>query len=102
MDKLLAKLSEQTAELSKQQAELKASSTSETDIAFARTVEYVATTTAAPAPVDTAPEVLRLKLELETAKARIARMDQELAQSRQSAEPVPSPADFYGNQGSGK
>jgi len=73
MDKLLAKLSEQTAALSKQQEALKSSE----DIAYARTVEYVSSS--APVP-DT--EVLRLKLELEAAKGKIARQEQELAQTR--------------------
>ena len=90
MDKLLAKLSEQTAALSKQQEALKSD-----DIAYARTIEYVSATTAAssipvvptfaPAVVDTNNEVLRLKLELEAAKGKIARMDQELQSRNQSS-----------------
>ena len=105
MDKLLAKLSEQTAALSKQHEALKASD----DIAYTRTVDYIScggsSVPITPATegfqaVNTAPvtntssipgetpaelgddEVLRLKMELEAAKGKIARMDQELAQSR--------------------
>jgi hypothetical protein len=75
MDKLLAKLSEQTAALNKQQDALKSSE----DIAYARTAEYVS----ASATGSTADsELLRLKMELEAAKGKIARQEQELAQSR--------------------
>jgi hypothetical protein len=87
MDKLLAKLSEQTAALSKQQEVLKSSD----DIAYTRTVEYVSAAVGSSIPavpafapaatVETNNEVLRLKLELEAANGKIARMDQEL-QSR--------------------
>lgn len=105
MDKLLAKLSEQQDALSKQRELLKST---EEHTAYTRTAEYVANTanSAVTTPaldsfnVSTAPtagtpspagdvstqmsaeEVLRLKLELEAAKGKIARMDQELAQSR--------------------
>jgi hypothetical protein len=110
MDQLLAKLSEQSAALTKQSEALKVADDS---IAYSRTVEYVsaasnslpitpaaesfnnthantstAPTTSAPSlsgddtPQQSADEVLRLKLELEAARGRIARMDQELAQSR--------------------
>lgn len=105
MDKLLAKLSEQQDALAKQRELLKSSEESAT---YDRTLEYV---TGANIPATAAPavdgftigkvpteeparlnsdspsplpddEVLRLKLELEAAKGRIARMDQELAQTR--------------------
>ncbi|RDL38216.1 putative Meiotic coiled-coil protein 2 [Venustampulla echinocandica] len=102
MDKLLAKLSEQSAVINKQHEALKAS---DDGSAFSRTLEFVSTTGRAvsttPMPetinASTAPdsspvsvarevrpvantdEVLRLKLELEAAKGKIARMDQELA-----------------------
>lgn len=105
MDKLLAKLSEQSAALHKQQEALK---TTDETVAYSRTVEYVssgadsvpitpamesfnsstAPTTNSPSLVgDDGPhlgadELLRLKLELEAAKGKIARMDQELAQTR--------------------
>lgn len=106
MDKLLAKLSEQQDALSKQRELLKSS---EEQDACSRTAEYVsgANNSALTAPAmdtlnsNTAPtaelsnptahhdavppsaeEVLRLKLELEAAKGKLARMDQELAQSR--------------------
>ncbi|CAG8960164.1 hypothetical protein HYFRA_00010643 [Hymenoscyphus fraxineus] len=104
MDKLLAKLSEQSATINEQQKALKSS---EDSTAYSRTVEYLSTSNA-PLPItpvteanqsstpSTAPpsaigddssaaggeEVIRLKLELEAAKARMARMDQELSQSR--------------------
>jgi hypothetical protein len=109
MDKLLAKLSEQTAAISKQHEALKSS---EDSTAYTRTVEYISSSSSA-VPISTLPitpvtethnnsvapstraasivgdsgseggeEVLRLKLELEAAKVRMARMDQELAQSR--------------------
>lgn len=100
MDKLLAKLSEQSAAISKQTEALK-----EDNIAYIRTAEYVSASSSAPltpaietfnqstAPTTSPPsivgeeslgadEVLRLKVELEAAKGKIARMDQELAQSR--------------------
>jgi hypothetical protein len=105
MDKLLAKLSEQQEALSKQRELLKSS---DDQVAYTRTAEYVsgtstvalttsalnslnastASTTNTPSPAgdDAAPpsaeEVLRLKLELEAAKSKLARMDEELAQSR--------------------
>lgn len=107
MDKLLAKLSEQQDALAKQRELLKSS---EEETAYTRTVEYVANTanpalnvsaldgfntvivpvptTDTPSPAGegtaqlSAEEVLRLKLELEAAKGKIARMDQELAESR--------------------
>ncbi|EHK98904.1 putative Meiotic coiled-coil protein 2 [Glarea lozoyensis 74030] len=110
MEKLLAKLSEQTAAISKQHQE--ALKSSEESTAYTRTVEYISSASSA-APVSTLPitpvtethnnsaatstrapsntgdsgseggeEVLRLKLELEAAKVRMARMDEELAQSR--------------------
>lgn len=105
MTKLLAKLSEQTAALSKQHNALKSSD----DIAYTRTADYISSSSSSvqiiPATeefhaTDTTPtistpsivgetsaileedEVLRLKTELEAAKGKIARMDQELAQSR--------------------
>ena len=109
MDKLLAKLTEQTAAISKQHQDLKSS---EDSTAYTRTVEYISSSssTAPPSTLPITPltetnnnsagpstsaasvagdsgsesgeEVLRLKLELEAARARMARMDQELAQSR--------------------
>lgn len=104
MDKLLAKLSEQSAALNKQHEALK---NSDDNIAYTRTAEYVSASSSLPiTPAtetnnnSTAPstgpasitgdettntgddEVLRLKLELEAAKHKLARMDQELAQSR--------------------
>jgi hypothetical protein len=105
MDKLLAKLSEQQDALTKQRDLLKSS---EENTIYNRTVEYVsgtsnsalitptsdifnvstAPTTAAPNLAEddatqlSADEVLRLKRELEAAKGKIARMDQELAQTR--------------------
>ena len=106
MGKLLAKLSEQKAAITQQHQALKSSD--ETDNAYARTVEYVAATSVSvpiipvteslnpsTAPTTSPPsiigeekstpsaeEVLRLKAELEIARAKMARMDQELAQSR--------------------
>jgi hypothetical protein len=101
MDKLLAKLSEQSAAITKQTAALKAS---DDNTAYMRTAEYVSAgssfpvtpaneifnqsttlTTSTPSPGTealSADDVLRLKLELEAAKGKIARMDQELAQTR--------------------
>src|SRR4051812_43249372 len=105
MDKLLAKLSEQQDALSKQRELLKSS---DDNIAYNRTVDYISAASnsvlATPAtdsfnpstaPTTNTPsiagddssqlsaaEVLRLKLELEAAKGRIARMDQELAETR--------------------
>ena len=102
MDKLLAKLSEQSTAISKQTEALKSS---EESIAYARTAEYVSANSSIPmtpatetfnqstAPstsppslagddVPSAEEVLRLKLELEAAKGKIARMNQELTQTR--------------------
>lgn len=91
MDKLLAKLSEQTAALSKQSEALKSTE----DLAYARTVEYVSGSNSSGqadnavnnAPATDPTEVLRLKLELEAAKAKMARMDQELAMNRSSQPP---------------
>lgn len=105
MDKLLAKLSEQQDALSKQRELLKSS---DEDTTYLHTPEYfsgigntivppslesaISNTTpnadisdlAVGGNIDTpsAEEVLRLKLELEAAKGKLARMDQELAQSR--------------------
>lgn len=104
MDKLLAKLSEQQDALSKQRELLRST---EEQTVYALTVESVsgtsnstivtpaldnlnssmAPTTHTPSPgkkeaPPSAEEVLRLKLELEAAKGKLARMDQELAQSR--------------------
>ncbi|KAE8449767.1 hypothetical protein EG329_007542 [Mollisiaceae sp. DMI_Dod_QoI] len=108
MDKLLAKLSEQQALLATQREALKSS---EDNIALARTLEYVnnasssvpitpandshnvsnaptAPTTSPPSiggedvATPSAEEVARLKVELELAKGKIARMDEELAQTR--------------------
>jgi len=103
MDKLLAKLSEQQAVINKQHEALKSS---EDTTAYNRTAEYISPASSsvpiAPAPESfnnsTAPsppsvasndnsaqnvdEVARLKAELEAAKGKIARMDQELAQTR--------------------
>lgn len=105
MDKLLAKLSEQQDALAKQRELFKSS---DNNSAYNCTVEYVscANNSALVAPVTDNPnsnsglttsaanpteddsaqlstdEVLRLKLELEAARGRIARMDQELAQTR--------------------
>jgi hypothetical protein len=104
MDLLLAKLSEQQAVITRQHVALKTVD----DISFTRTAEYVANSSgssvldnqvtevaASTAPTTgsgtpaleeaaqlSAEEVLRLKLELEQAKGRIARMDQELTQTR--------------------
>lgn len=102
MDKLLAKLSEQQAVISRQHEALKTSD----DIAYTRTVDYVvATASSVPitpatetfgstAPTTNTPSIAgedksagkedleRLKAELDAANSRIARMDQELAQSR--------------------
>lgn len=104
MDKLLAKLSEQQAVINKQHEALKSSE----DTSYARTADYIATASSSvpitPAPESfnnsTAPttsppsvagddnsaqsidEVAQLKAELEAARGKIARMDQELAQTR--------------------
>jgi hypothetical protein len=104
MDLLLAKLSEQQVVINRQHEALKTVE----DISYTRTVDYVNTSSGssaliAPAtdhfvsiapstghatPADegttqpSAAEVLRLKLELEQAKGKIARMDQELTQTR--------------------
>jgi hypothetical protein len=126
MDLLLAKLSEQQAVINKQHEALKTVE----DISYTRTVEYVNTSSASSAliipatdnfestalstgdvtPVDnrhtqpSAEEVLRLKLELEQAKGKIARMDQELTQTRitkhtiEQAIGTASEADFPLNQ----
>lgn len=104
MDKLLAKLSEQSAAINKQHEALK---NSEDNLAYSRTMEFVSSSSSLPITsatetknTSTAPstgpasvtgeettnvgddEVLRLKLELEAAKNKLARMDQELAQTR--------------------
>jgi hypothetical protein len=104
MDKLLAKLSEQSAAINKQHEALK---NSDDNLAYSRTMDFVSASSSLPiTPAtetknnSTAPstgpasvtgeettnagddEVLRLKLELEAAKNKLARMDQELAQSR--------------------
>lgn len=101
VDMLLAKLSEQQAEISKQRSVLKAE---EDTPVKARILEYISTTTnsddsvnaeivdgsvtSAPPAISstdsqaTVEDVLRLKLELQLAKGKIARMDQELAQNR--------------------
>ncbi|RFU33379.1 hypothetical protein B7463_g2941, partial [Scytalidium lignicola] len=101
VDMLLAKLSEQQAEINKQHSALKA----DDDIpAQARILEYIsaASTSNTPASAEvidcststggllinngenqaTAEDILRLKLELQLAKGKIALMDQELAQNK--------------------
>ncbi len=104
LDKLLAKLSEQQTVLKSQSEAMK--NVEETMVSRLRTAEYVSTACSAPltpaedafnstAPTTGPPsasvddmtgtslgEVARLKVELEAAKGRIARMDQELAQTR--------------------
>lgn len=101
MDKLLARLSQQQATIDRQREDLSMTA----DSSSLRTAEFVHAipNTTAPdiaaagaletnvppsnstvndeAPV-TASELLRLKIELDRAKGQIARMDQELAQSR--------------------
>lgn len=126
MDLLLTKLSEQQAVINKQHEALKTVE----DISYTRTVDYVNTSSRSSALmtpatdhfVSTAPstghatptddgttqlgaeEVLRLKLELEQAKGKIARMDQELTQTRitkhtiEQAIGTASEADFPLNQ----
>ncbi|XMA10389.1 hypothetical protein WAI453_003180 [Rhynchosporium graminicola] len=103
MDKLLAKLSEQQATINMQNEALKSTD----DTVRYRTVEYVSATNSVPitpatdaynfstapttsppsvfgddVPVQSASELAALKAELEAAKGKIARMDQELAQTR--------------------
>jgi Pumilio-family RNA binding repeat len=104
MDKLLAKLSEQQAVINKQHEALRSSE----DTSYANTLDYVApdisslpitpalesfnNTTAVPtnspsvtgadSSTQNVDEVARLKAELEAARGKIARMDQELAQTR--------------------
>jgi hypothetical protein len=104
MDLLLAKLSEQQSVINKQHHALRTVD----DVAYTRTVEYLANSsgssaaenpeadtagkmarnTSPVAPDNTeaeqpsAEEVIRLKLELEKAKGKIAQMDQELTQTR--------------------
>ncbi|KAL2066614.1 hypothetical protein VTL71DRAFT_2685 [Oculimacula yallundae] len=103
MDKLLAKLSEQQATINKQNEALKSTE----DTVCYRTVDYVSATNSVPitpatdsynfstapttnspsisgddVPVQSASELAALKAELEAAKGKIARMDQELAQTR--------------------
>ncbi|ESZ92771.1 putative Meiotic coiled-coil protein 2 [Sclerotinia borealis F-4128] len=107
VDKLLAKLSEQQAVLNRQHEALRNSDDYGSGIS--RTIDYNSAPTSVPitpatetfdsGTATTAPttrphsrgdgdnqpsaeEVLRLKIELEAAKGRIARMDQELAQNR--------------------
>lgn len=105
MDKLLAKLSEQQAVINKQHEALRTSE--DLKVAYTRTAEYISASSSVPitpvtetfnnsaAPTTNPPsvsgeetatpsaeEVLRLKAELEAAKGKIARMDQELVQSR--------------------
>ncbi|APA05854.1 hypothetical protein sscle_01g006240 [Sclerotinia sclerotiorum 1980 UF-70] len=107
VDKLLAKLSEQQAVLNRQHEALRNSD--DYGPGTSRTVDYNSAPTSVPitpatetfdsGTATTAPttrpqsrgdgdnqpsaeEVLRLKFELEAAKGRIARMDQELAQNR--------------------
>ncbi|KAH8820568.1 armadillo-type protein [Xylogone sp. PMI_703] len=101
VDMLLAKLSEQQAEINKQHNALKAEDEIPT---HTRILEYISAsaTSNSPANADvvdcptstagpslsvnesqaTAEDVLRLKLELQLARGKIARMDQELAQNR--------------------
>ncbi|KAH6669990.1 putative meiotic coiled-coil protein 2 [Halenospora varia] len=104
MGKLLAKLSEQSAVINKQHEALKSADDNTT---YLRTMEYVSASTTMPiTPItdvhmnSTAPstrpasivgddiqgastdELLRLKLELEAAKGKIAQMDQEIAQNK--------------------
>lgn len=106
MDKLLAKLSEQQATINKQNEALKSTSSTEDAVRY-RTVEYVSATSSVPitpatdsynfstapttnppsisgddTPAQSAGELAVLKAELEAAKGKIARMDQELAQTR--------------------
>jgi hypothetical protein len=130
MDKLLAKLNEQQAAINKQHDALRIP---EDDIAYTRTVDYITASSSSSIPVtpatdaftfsSTAPTssatpsrddatqpsaevVLRLQLELEQAKGRIARMDQELTQTRitkhtiEQAIGTASEADFPLNQAS--
>lgn len=103
VDKLLAKLSEQQATIQKQNEALKSTE----DVVRYRTVEYVSANSSVPitpatesynfstapttnspslsgdeAPAQSASELAALKAELEAAKGKIARMDQELAQTR--------------------
>ncbi|TGO13462.1 hypothetical protein BTUL_0069g00290 [Botrytis tulipae] len=107
VDKLLAKLSEQQAVLNRQHEALRNSDDYSSN--NSRTLDYCSAPTSVPitpatenfdsGTATTAPttrpqsrgdgdnqpsaeEVLRLKIELEAAKGRIARMDQELAQNR--------------------
>ncbi|KAK6608753.1 hypothetical protein H4I96_03453 [Botrytis cinerea] len=107
VDKLLAKLSEQQAVLNRQHEALRNSDDYGSN--NSRTLDYCSAPTSVPitpatenfdsGTATTAPttrpqsrgdgdsqpsaeEVLRLKIELEAAKGRIARMDQELAQNR--------------------
>lgn len=103
MDKLLAKLSQQQAAINQQHEALRSSDDS---ITYSRTVDYVSASSSTPiTPELTEPyngttanssssevgkvryipnigELARLKFELEAAKGKIARMDQELAQTR--------------------
>jgi hypothetical protein len=129
MDKLLAKLNEQQAAINKQHDALKIP---DDDIAYSRTVDYIAASSSSSIPVTPATDafafnntvpttnsatpsredatqppaevVLRLQLELEQAKGRIARMDQELTQTRitkhtiEQAIGTASEADFPLNQ----
>lgn len=104
MDMLLAKLSEQQTAINKQHEAIKAVD----KVSFVRTADSIIASTSSSHPVTpsidasafgvlnttpesrtgeltpqpSADEVLRLKLELEAAKGKIARMDQELTQTR--------------------
>lgn len=107
VDKLLAKLSEQQAVLNRQHEALRNSddygsnnprttdyNSAPTSVPITPATENFESGTATTAPTTrpqsrgdgenqpSAEEVLRLKIELEAAKGRIARMDQELAQNR--------------------
>lgn len=107
VDKLLAKLSEQQAVLNRQHEALRNSddygpgnsrivdyNSAPTSVPITPATETFDSGTATTAPTTrpqsrgegdsqpSAEEVLRLKIELEAAKGRIARMDQELAQNR--------------------
>ncbi|KAI6249141.1 Meiotic coiled-coil protein 2 [Erysiphe necator] len=103
MEKLLAKLSQQQAAINQQHEALRSSDDS---ITYSRTADYASASSSTPiTPELTEPyngatanssssevgkvrytpnigELTRLKFELEAAKGKIARMDQELAQTR--------------------
>ena len=109
MDMLLAKLSEQQANLNKHHNGLQLAddgtpgqaistyeftsksattslsvtpATTSTDDTAASSVDATETSTETTTPKPTKEEVLRLKIELERARGKIARMDQELTQTR--------------------